>query len=110
MYQVALEGSFGYSLLPLADTLLKKTINCVDICDISPLPQSLYQVTIVQTGSIDTTTTIDLTDTLEARYEYIPKKALGIRRDIQKIQLPDETEEYTYLTSLRNGSFVVLKK
>lgn len=49
-FRVDLEGTFGNSFLPLADSILSRTFDCESTCSLSGLASARYEVTITATG------------------------------------------------------------
>ncbi len=106
-YFVNLEGTFGYSFLPLADKFLEIQKNCSDICIITPIPKADHKVVISQTGSIDFETTLLIPKWSEVSLEYLPKNALKASQSFVKPKLPESDGVYNYLAYIKNDTFLV---
>ena len=84
--------------------------NCSDVCVIAPIPKADYKVTITQTGSLNFESDIVVDNGSNLRLEYLPQRALKESTPFAFPALPDSTETYTYLTHLKNDTFVVENK
>jgi hypothetical protein len=105
-YRVRLEGRFSLSYFPLLDRVFVYESLCRDACIFSPLPPLRYELTLMSSGRVTVTDSIEL-DSGETK-KYIFKLAPGLESKVVDFFSPELFEDPSIIGRSQEGDMLSL--